>query len=305
MGSALSVWNWNLLNSPGWCMIRLWAAVCGTSMFVFTPCINSRPARPHPLVKVTHSRAREKSGQIKEAWLQCSDGCISALRHDCVCVCVCATSDLWSGAALVFLLEPDDDISLAASLRCSPHLHIRALVLRWAVSLQRTYAFKARCAANCYLCYQHGGFFEWVFGQSFTLDELGSIKIYLWSAVLDARALSSGTAWTQMTRLSQGKHDYYCFVACVCAKDVNEPSDHGSLLRESRAVTFIKAGIHYTNFERAFTLGTFAVVRAWLFPPSCFTLTWFHQTLCICLRSSQVCMAHNRKQKAGEYIYFL
>lgn len=125
-------------------------------------------------------------------------GCISALIHDCVCV----TLELWSSAALVSLLEPDDIIAFTASLRCSPHIYTRA----WAV----THAFKAYCAANCYLCYQQGVCASEFFGFGFTLDELGSVKIYPWSTVLHAGALSSMTAWMQMMRFSWGKLDHYC-----------------------------------------------------------------------------------------------
>lgn len=165
-------------------------------LFVFTPCIDSRPAWPHPLVKVTRSgtqsRAGEKSHQIKEAWLEW--WLYFSVE---MCVCVCVTLEVWSSAALVSLLEPDDIIAFTASLRCSPHIYTRALALRWAW----THAFKAYCAANCYLCYQQGVCASVFFG--FTLDEFCSIKIYPWSTVLHAGALSSVTAWIQMMRFSQ------------------------------------------------------------------------------------------------------
>ncbi len=193
-------------------------------------CLYSLPAsvadlreRPHPLVKftrsATQSRAGEQSHQIKKAWLEW-------LPYFSVEVCVWVTLEVWSSTALVSLLEPDDIISFTTSLRCSPHIYTRALALRWA----GTHTFKAHCAANCYLCYQQGVCASVFFG--FTLDELGSIKIYSWSTVLHAWALSSFTAWMQMMRISWGLASVIITVAFTLGLRIFQNPWHGQLCCE-------------------------------------------------------------------------
>ncbi len=97
----------------------------------------------------------------------------------------------------------------------------------WPYAELEPHTFKAYCAANCYLCYQQGVCASVFFG--FTLDELGSIKIYSWSTVLHAWALSSVTAWMQMMRISWGLASVIITVAFTLGLRIFQNPWHGKL----------------------------------------------------------------------------